>query len=97
MAYYVSFINWTDQGIRNYKDTRERSKAATATAEKMGGKFVQLLWTMGPYDLVGITEFPDDDTATAFALAFSSAGNVRTTTMRAYDAAGMERILAKTR
>jgi uncharacterized protein with GYD domain len=46
---------------------------------------VQSYWTVGPYDLVGIAEAPDDESATAFALELGSVGNVRTTTMRAYD------------
>jgi uncharacterized protein with GYD domain len=46
---------------------------------------VQSYWTVGPYDLVGIAEAPDDERATAFALELGSVGNVRTTTMRAYD------------
>ena len=50
---------------------------------------------MGAYDFVGVLEAPDDESATAFALALSSLGNVRTTTMRAFDAAEMREIVAK--
>jgi hypothetical protein len=50
---------------------------------------------VGPYDLVAISEFADDETATAFALAVSSQGNVRTTSMRAFDAGEMRAIIEK--
>jgi uncharacterized protein with GYD domain len=95
MAKYVILFNWTDQGIKNYRDTIDRAKAATAAAQKMGGKLTRLMWTLGPYDLVGSGEFADDETATAFALALGSLGNVRTTTLRAYDETEMGAILAK--
>ena len=52
MAMYVSLIQFTDQAIRNVKDTTKRYKAAMAEAEKMGMKIVQPLWTMGAYDVV---------------------------------------------
>jgi len=61
----------------------------------LGGSLNQIFWTMGEYDVVGVLEAPDDESATAFALALSSQGNVRTSTMRAFDAGEMRQILAK--
>jgi uncharacterized protein with GYD domain len=78
-------VNWTDQGIKNVKGTVERTDDVAKLAEKHGGRLVQSYWTVGPYDLVAIGEAPDDESATAFALELGSVGNVRTTTMRAYD------------
>ena len=43
MAMYVSLVNFSDQGIRDIKDTIKRSEAAMAEAEKMGMKIVQPL------------------------------------------------------
>lgn len=97
MATYVSLVNWTEQGAKGYADSVDRSKAATKLAETLGGKFVSILWTMGTYDLVAITEFPDDESASAFALKLGAQGNVRTLTMRAYNAEDMARIVAKTK
>jgi uncharacterized protein with GYD domain len=95
MAKFVALISWTEQGVKNYRDSVERARAGAAAAEKLGGKLTKIYWTLGAYDLVALTEFPDDETATAFALALSSQGNVRTTTMRAYDEAEMTAIVAK--
>jgi uncharacterized protein with GYD domain len=61
----------------------------------MGGTIKEIFWTVGPYDLVVVADFPDDASATAFLLALGSAGNVRTTTMRAYNAEEMSQIIAK--
>ncbi len=95
MPTYVSLIGWTEQGIRNFKETVDRAKSAGAAAEKMGGRLKDIYWTLGPYDVVAVTEFPDDETATAFLLSLGSVGNVRTTTLRAYNADEMSRIIAK--
>ncbi|TME96343.1 MAG: GYD domain-containing protein [Chloroflexi bacterium] len=97
MATYVTLYSWTEQGIKNFRDTTDRAKSAIAQAEKMGGKITQLLWTSGEYDLVGIAEFPDDQSMSAFSLALASLGNVRTTTMRAYNEREMAAIIAKAR
>jgi uncharacterized protein with GYD domain len=45
MARYVSLIQFTDQGIRNIKDTIKRHEASMAEAEKMGMKIIDALWT----------------------------------------------------
>ena len=96
MFTFVSLFNWTDQGIKAYKDTAARAEAANTLATRFGGRIVSIWWTIGQYDLVAITEFPDAESMTAFALALGAAGNVRTTTMRAFDAEAMAAIIAKT-
>jgi uncharacterized protein with GYD domain len=95
MPHYVVLANWTEQGIRNVKGTVERTGDVARLAEKHGGRLVQSYWTVGPYDLVGIAEAPDDESASAFALELSSSGNIRTTTMRAYDQEEMSGIVQR--
>ena len=95
MAMYISLIQFTDQGIRNIKDTVKRSEAAMAEAEKMGMKIIQPVWTMGAYDVVVLLDAPNDETMTAFALKVSSMGSVKTQTMRAFCREEMEGVLAK--
>jgi uncharacterized protein with GYD domain len=56
----------------------------------------QLVWTLGAYDIVAVTEFPDDETATAVALQTGALGNIRTTTMKAFDAEQMSAIIQRT-
>jgi uncharacterized protein with GYD domain len=95
MPTYVSLVKWTDQGVRNVKETVERAAAAADLAQKHGGSVERLYWTVGPYDLLAALEAPDDASATAFALELGSLGNVRTTTLRAYDRDQMSRILQR--
>jgi uncharacterized protein with GYD domain len=95
MPTYVSLINWTDQGIRNVKETVDRAARAEDLAQKYGARFERLYWTVGPYDIVAISEAPDDESATAFLLELGSLGNVRTTTLRAYDREEMSSILER--
>jgi uncharacterized protein with GYD domain len=92
MPLYVELVNWTDQGVREAKDSVKRADAFIAAAERMGCKVHQLLWTMGTYDIVAITEAPNDQTISALALGVAKLGNVRTLTMRAYTKAEMEKI-----
>ena len=96
MATFVSLINWTDQGIKNYKDTTSRAQDFTKLAESLGGRVRELLWTVGEYDIVAVTEFPDDETGTAALLQVGSLGNVRSNTMRAFNADEMGAIIRRT-
>jgi uncharacterized protein with GYD domain len=91
---YISLLNFTDQGIRTVKETIQRADHAVELAQKHGGS-MQLYWTVGPYDLVAIMEAPDDESATAFLLEAASRGNVRTTTLRAYDREQMSGIIQR--
>lgn len=95
MATFVSLVNWTDQGARAYQDSVDRAEAVGQLAKQMGGSIESMYWTNGPYDLVVTTEFPDDETASAFGLTVGGQGNVRTCTMRAYNADDMRGIIAK--
>ena len=93
MATYVTLANFTDQGIRNFADTTKRAKAFEDLVKDMGGEVTSLLWTLGAYDAVAITELPDDETATAAALKMGSLGNIRTTTLRAFGMEEMQSII----
>jgi len=95
MATYIVLSSFTDQGIRSIKDTTKRADAVRETARKMGVETKSLYWTVGKYDVVATFEAPDDATMTALALAISSAGNVRTQTMRAFTKDEVTGILAK--
>ncbi len=95
MAMYISLIQFTEQGIRNVKDTVKRGDAAIGEAEKMGMKIIEEFWTMGAYDVVALFEAPDDETMSAFLLKIGSMGNVKSQTLRAFRKQEMEGVLAK--
>ena len=83
MPMYVVLYKWTEQGIKNVKDSPARAQASIKAAEKVGAKIVGLWYTMGEYDVVAVVECADERSATALALAQSSQGFVRTTTLPA--------------
>jgi uncharacterized protein with GYD domain len=95
MPTFVSLINWTDQGIRNFKDTPKRADAFTEMLQQKGGKLRDIYWTLGTYDIVVIADAPDAETMTAALLNVGSLGNVRTTTLQAFDKDTLAKIISK--
>src|SRR5687767_8177350 len=95
MPKYVILVNWTEQGAQSVKETTTRAEHVRQMIEQMGGRMDTLLWTQGRYDLVGVMEAPDEETAAAVGLRVGMGGAVRTETLRAYDAEEMGRILGK--
>lgn len=94
MATYIVLSNFTDQGIRNVKESPNRLVAATKMAADMGVTIKQGFWTMGNYDLVIIAEGSEEAIA-AWLFKAGSLGNVKSQTLRAFGADEMNRILAK--
>ena len=95
MTTYFMLVNFTDQGIRNIKDTVGRAEAFEAMAKKSGVTLKELYWTMGRYDVIAVLDAPDDESAAALALSASSLGNTRSETLRAFSFADMKRIQGK--
>jgi len=95
MATFISLTSFTDQGIRNVKDTAKRADAVRELAKKFGITVKDLYWTLGSCDVVAIFEAPDDAAMTAFGLAIGQMGYVRTQTLRAFSQAEMGDILKK--
>ena len=84
MSAYISLVNWTDQGVKNAKDSLARAKAIEGALSKIGGRKIGVWWALGEYDLVYIFEAPDDETASRFLVTVGMQGNVRTKTMRIF-------------
>ncbi len=95
MPTYISLVNWTEQGIKNSKDTVRRAREFRSDVERRGGKVLSIYWTLGRYDLVTVTEFPDEQTAMAQLLALGSIGNIRTETLQAFADSEVEAIIRK--
>lgn len=83
MPNYITLLNWTEQGIKNVKDSVKRAENAKALARKLGGKF-DIHYTMGEYDAVAVGDFPTDEAYNRFALSIAALGNVRTKTLKAW-------------
>jgi uncharacterized protein with GYD domain len=95
MALYIVLANFTEQGIRNIKDSPKRAEAFKDMAKKCGATVKDTFWTLGQYDIVAILEAPDDISITALGLSAGALGNVRTQTLRAFTAADIKSILGK--
>jgi uncharacterized protein with GYD domain len=93
MPTYISLCNWTDQGIRDVKGAPKRIDAAKRSIKDAGGEFKALYMTMGAYDVVTIIEAPDDETVAKFLLSIGGMGNIRTTTLRAFNEAETKSII----
>jgi uncharacterized protein with GYD domain len=97
MPTYVSLISWTDQGVRNYRDTVDRAESFRALAQQAGGQVRELLWTFGEYDIVTVIDAPDDEAAMALLLQSAALGNIRTQTMRAMGPDEITGVIGRTR
>ncbi len=93
MPTYILLFSWTEHGVRAVKDTTKRAETFKTQAEKMGIKVREMLWTMGPYDALGLVEAADDAAASRLAIWMGSQGMVRTLTMRCYTAAEMAKLV----
>jgi uncharacterized protein with GYD domain len=94
MPTYVALVNYTDQGMRHVKESPRRLDTAKALLRDMGGDFKAFYMTMGAYDLVAVYEAPDDAVAARFTLMLGGAGNVRTTTMKAFPESAYREIIS---
>jgi len=95
MATFITTIKFTQQGIKGIDETTKRAATLKAAGKKMGVKVTDIYWTLGDHDGVLIFEAPDDETATTLLLHLGASGNVHTSTVRAFTAVEMDKIIAK--
>jgi uncharacterized protein with GYD domain len=95
MATFVVLIDWTQQGVGNFKESVNRYEATNRQFAEMGITFRDIYWTLGAHDIVSIVDAPDAETLAAALLKLSSQGNLRTTTLRAFSAEEMRAVIAK--
>ena len=95
MPTYITLYKWTEQGIKSVKGAPARIKESIKSAEAAGGKVLGVYLTMGQYDLVAITEAPNDEAISAALLHQGMQGNVQSTTLKAFTVDQFEAILKK--
>jgi uncharacterized protein with GYD domain len=93
MPHFVSLLRYTQQGITKIKESPKRLDAAKKAAEKAGGKVHGWYLTMGKYDAVLISEFPNDEACAKFMLSVGAMGNVSTQTLKAFTEAEYRKII----
>ncbi|GAH58941.1 unnamed protein product [marine sediment metagenome] len=94
MATYIILLRFTQQGIKNIKESPDRVDAAKQTFRAMGAEVKEFYSVMGKYDTVLVVEAPDDETIAKLTLAIGSLGNVRTETLRAFTEDEYRKIIA---
>jgi len=95
MMTYVVLATFTDQGVKNAKDSPKRAEAFRQMARTFGVTVKDIFWTQGRYDIVTIVEAPDELSATALNLSLGALGNIRTESLRAFSSEDMMKIVAK--
>lgn len=95
MPTYITLLSWTEQGIKNVKDSPARLDAAKDAFSSMGAEIKEFYLVTGQYDMVIVTEAPDGETVAKLALATASQGAVRTVTLRAFPEDEYRKIIAE--
>jgi uncharacterized protein with GYD domain len=95
MATFITTIKFTQQGVKGIDESTKRAAALKAAGKKLGAKVTHVYWTLGDYDGLLIFEAPDDETAMTLLLHLDNLGNVHTSTVRAFTAGEMDKMLAK--
>jgi uncharacterized protein with GYD domain len=94
MATFINLATFTDQGIKNIKESPDRLDAFRAMAEKLGMTVKGAYYTLGQYDMVVIVEGPEES-GMATLLKLGSLGNVRSQTLRGFSPEETRAIIAK--
>ena len=94
MAIYCVLGSFTEQGVRNAKDSPKRAEAFKEWPG-MRGEVKDVYWAQGQYDVVTILEASDELAVTSLALSVGALGNIRTQTLRLFSAGDMKAIIEK--
>ena len=96
MPKYVVLYRFTPEGAKTIRETVSRARQTREENEKRGFKVETILWTQGAYDIVSIVDAPSEEAMMGAMTSVCGAGNVSSTTMRAFDEKQMEQILKQT-
>jgi uncharacterized protein with GYD domain len=96
MPVYVTLGKYTAEAIKNLHEVAERLQQNTQLIEAKGGKLLAFYGLMGEWDILAITEFPDEKSAMSALLTIGKAGRLMTQTLTLTAVSGEEfAILAK--
>ena len=84
MSFYIILWNYTNEGIKNVKESPKRGDAFKSKLENAGGRLVDTYYTFGKYDGVSIVEVPNDETLMSCLLSIESQGHARSVTLKAF-------------
>lgn len=94
MARYITLIRFTDQGVKHLKKSTARAQTFERLAVRVGVTVEAQYWTSGSCDGVLILSGAEKDIMRALT-GLAALGNVRTDTLRAYDATEFAALIGK--
>lgn len=94
MPTYITLGRWTQQGIEKVKESPARLDTFKQLVKSAGGEVKAFYMVTGQYDIVTITEAPNDDVVAKVALATAAKGGIRTETVRAFTEDEYRKIIA---
>jgi uncharacterized protein with GYD domain len=78
MPHFLHQVAYTSEAMaRLVANPQDRLEIVKAPVEKLGGRIEAAYFAFGEYDAVVITEFPDNISAAAIAMAFAAGGALR--------------------
>jgi|SRR6202022_135546 uncharacterized protein with GYD domain len=78
MPYFCHQVSYTKEAwARLMENPQDRLEAVRAPIEKLGGKMHTSFFAFGPFDVIAITEMPDNISAAAISIAFAAGGSVQ--------------------
>ncbi|MFW9946140.1 MAG: GYD domain-containing protein [Promethearchaeota archaeon] len=83
MALFIILGRYTQEGIKNMKESPQRLEAAKKVAESVGGSIKEFYYTLGRYDFIAITEAPNYEAVLKALMTIGSTGAIRTETLQA--------------
>ena len=95
MPTYMTLIRYTQQGIESIKDSPARLDTAKDLFKSLGAEIKSFFLTMGKYDVMVISEAPDDETTTKLAMTIGSTGAIRTETFRIFTEDEYRRLISE--
>ena len=94
MPTYITLGKWTQQGIEKIKESPARLDGFKQLVKSAGGEVKGFYMVTGRYDIVVISEAPNDDAMAKVALATGSKGGVKAETLRAFTEDEYRKIVA---
>jgi uncharacterized protein with GYD domain len=94
MPTYMTLVRFTDQGMKNMKESPARLEAVKRAFQAAGGELKAFYLALGAVDAVVISEGPNDETAAKLAMTIAAQGNLRTETTRIFTEVEYRKIIA---
>jgi uncharacterized protein with GYD domain len=94
MPTYITLARWTQKGIEHVKESPARLDTFKQAVKSAGGEVKAFYMVAGQYDMVIVSEAPNDEAIAKVALATGSKGGIRSETLRAFAEDEYRKIIA---